>query len=259
MRLKVLGCHGGELLGCRSTSFLLDGKIALDAGALTQSLTLPELLKIDHVVVGHSHFDHVKDLPLMSDLLIGRRKKPLLIHASPEAARTLREHMFDNKLWPDFTRIPSPEAPILRIEVYEPGEAFTIGDYRILPIPVQHPVESNALIITQRKEKVAIAMSGDTGPTDELWQALDRTKNLQALLLETSFPNALQGLADISGHFTPATMQRDLAKLKKHADLPVLLYHLKPAFLEPLSQEIRAIRSRRPLRILQLDEEYDFR
>jgi len=259
LRLRVLGCHGGELQGCRSTSFLVDGRLALDAGSLTQTLTLAELVKIDHVVVGHAHFDHVKDLPLLSDLLIGRRKKPLVIHASPESARALREHMFNNKLWPDFTRIPTPEQPILRIEVFEPGTPFTIGDYRVLAIPVAHPIESCGLVVTHVKERHSSAMSGDTGPTDLLWRELDKTRNLQALLLETSFPNALQGLADISGHFTPATMQRDLAKLTKHASLPVLLYHLKPAFLEPLTQEIQAIRSKRPLRILGLDEVYDFR
>ena len=111
----MLGCHGGELPSCRTTCFLVDGVLALDAGALTRSLPLERLCQVDHVLVGHSHFDHVKDLPLMADLVAGRRTRPVTIHASHACARTLRQNMFNGQMWPDFTRLPSRRAPVLRI------------------------------------------------------------------------------------------------------------------------------------------------
>ncbi len=86
MRLDVLGCHGGELPRCRTTCFLIDEVLALDAGALTASLPLDQLLKVDDIVVSHSHFDHVKDLPLLADLIVGRREKPVTVWASRECA-----------------------------------------------------------------------------------------------------------------------------------------------------------------------------
>ena len=107
MKLRVLGCHGGELPGCRSTCFLVDGSLALDAGALTASLDLRRAGRVDHIVLTHSHFDHVKDLPLLSDLVVGWRKTPISIWAShacvPDAAR---ENMFNGVALAGLHRIP---------------------------------------------------------------------------------------------------------------------------------------------------------
>ncbi len=251
MKLKVLGCHGGELPSCRTTCFLVDDVLALDAGALTSTLTLEQLCKVDDILVGHSHFDHVKDLPLLADLVIGRRDKPVTIHASHECARALHEHMFNNALWPDFTQIPTREEPVLRIQTFRAGSTFQLGKYTVQSIPVSHPVESCGFILTH--EGTSMAMSGDTGPTEELWQALNQVDNLKVLLVETSFPNALQQLADLSGHLTPQTLQAELAKFR-HKDVEVLLYHLKPAFVSQLKRELAEL----PVNILELGDTFEF-
>lgn len=253
MKMRVLGCHGGELPGHRTTCFLIDDVLALDAGALTQGLQLEALLKVDDIVVSHSHFDHVKDLPLLSDLLVGRRDKPVTIHASTACARTLRESMFNNELWPDFTRIPTRANPVLKIQSFKPDEPFNVGKYQITPVPVSHPVESCGFVISDRK--VAIGMSGDTGPTDELWKVFNAAKNLKAVMIEASFPNSLQGLADISGHLTPATVASELLKLKK-PQAQVFLYHLKPAFVPQLKKELRE--HVKGGEVLELDDVFDF-
>src|SRR5262249_9460895 len=156
----------------------------------------------------HSHFDHVKDLPLLADLLVGRRKRPITVYASTECARTLRTNMFNDALWPDFTRIPRKSNPIIQIRSFRAGSTFRVGKYRIQSIPVSHPVESCGFVVTDGKSSVA--MSGDTGPTEKLWKVLNATPKLQALLLETSFPNEQQRLADISGHLTPNTLREEL-------------------------------------------------
>jgi cAMP phosphodiesterase len=251
VKLQVLGCHGGELPSCRSTCFLVDGVLALDAGALTSTLTLEQLCRIDDVIVGHSHFDHVKDLPLMADLVIGRRDKPVTIHASRECARALREYMFNNSLWPDFTRIPTRREPVLRIKPFRAGSTFQVGPYTVQSIPVHHPVESCGFILT--RGHTSLAMSGDTGPTDALWKVLTQTPTLKALLLETSFPNCLQKLADLSGHLTPQTLQGELAKFNRNG-AAVLLYHLKPAFLYQLKKELADL----PVEILELGDTFEF-
>ena len=138
--MKVLGCSGGELPGHRTTCFLVDGKLAIDAGALTASLSLEQLLQVDDIVLTHSHFDHVKDVPLLSDLLVGRRKKPVRVHASTGCARTLRESVFNDELWPDFTRIPTTQTPVIEVIPFDPEKPFKAGRYTVKPVPVDHPV-----------------------------------------------------------------------------------------------------------------------
>lgn len=250
MKLQVLGCHGGELPRCKSTCFLIDDVLALDAGALTGSLTLEHLSELEDVVISHSHFDHVKDLPLLADLLVGRRRRPLRVHASLECARTLKQNMFNDSLWPDFTRIPSRRHPVLELKPFRAGSAFKVGRYTIQSVPVNHPVESCGFAISDGRSSVG--MSGDTGPTQQLWKVLNREKNLKALLLETSFPNSLQKLADISGHLTPRTLQGELAKFDRNG-ASVLLYHLKPAYLSLLKQELRKL----PVEVLEIGDVFD--
>ena len=249
MKLQILGCHGGELPGCRSTCFLVDGVLALDAGALTASLDLAALARVDHIILTHSHFDHVKDLPLMSDLVVGLRPAPVTVWASHACIQTLRENLFNGSLWPDFTRIPSPEQPTFQLRGFTPGESFQVGAYAVTSIPVAHPVESCGFVI--RKNGVALGISGDTGPTDRLWQVLNRVPELKALLLETSFPNELQDLADLSGHLTPRTLRIELAKFQRNG-ANVMLYHLKPAFVAELKRQVADL----PVKVLELGETY---
>jgi ribonuclease BN (tRNA processing enzyme) len=254
VRFQVLGCSGGELPHHRTTCFLVDGRLAIDAGALTASLPLKQLLKVDDVVLTHSHFDHVKDVPLLADLVVGRRRSPVRVHASTECARTLRKNVFNGKLWPDFTRIPSARSPALQVRAFSTRSAFRAGGLRFQPVPVRHPVESVGFVVSNARSSFAI--SGDTGPTNAFWRLVNATPGLKALLVELSFPNELQRLADLSGHLTPSTLARELSKLDR-GDLPILLYHLKPAYVGRLRREVAALRLPN-VRILEVGDTFRF-
>ena len=254
MKFTVLGCSGGELPRHRTTCFLVDGRLAIDAGALTQGLELEALLEVDDILLTHSHFDHVKDVPLLADLLVGRRKTPVRVHASPDCALALREDVFNDRLWPDFTRIPDERHPVISIREFDPRRPFRIGPYYIRPVPVVHPVESMGYIISDGRASFAI--SGDTGPTDRFWERVNAEKKLSAVLVELSFPNALQELADVSGHLTPRTLQAELAKLTRNG-YPVLLYHLKPAYAAELKREVGALKLP-DTRVLEMGDEFKF-
>ncbi len=236
---EVLGCHGGELPGRRTTSFLIDGKLAIDAGALCEALELPRLLEVDHVVLTHSHFDHVKGLPLMADLLVGARDEPVVVHASPDCVDCLRRDVFNDRLWPDFTRLPSPSRPVLRLEPFTVGKSFSVGPYTITSRLVNHPVEAVGLVV--EKAGSALAVSGDTGPTEAFWEMVNGRRDLRLLLLETSFPDALADLARASGHLTPAALEREVSEKLTRPGLDIRLYHLKPAYLDLLYREIGAL------------------
>jgi cAMP phosphodiesterase len=254
MRLRVLGCSGGELPRHRTTCFLVDGRLAIDAGALTSTLSLRKLALVDDVILTHSHFDHVKDVPLAADLLIGLRRRPLRVHASTECAETLRTNVFNGRLWPDFTRLPSPGSPVLEIRPFVPGSSFRAGRYRVRSVPVHHPVESVGFLLSDGR--ASIAVSGDTGPTVAFWRSVNAEKRLRALLVEMSFPNAMQQLADVSGHLTPNTLAGELSKVNRNG-YPVYLYHLKPAFAAQLRRDLGALRLD-GVRILEMGEELRF-
>src|SRR3954452_10712099 len=146
MRVRVLGCHGGETPRHRTTCFLIDDRITIDAGAVCRSLTLDEQVKIDHMLISHSHMDHVKDLALLADQVIGRRKNPVSLHCGPETAETLQSSYFNNYLWPDFTKIPTPQTPVMRIRIHAQAESFRIP-------AAGHDVDEPALAAPSKRAK----------------------------------------------------------------------------------------------------------
>ncbi len=231
MKLQVLGCHGGELPSCRTTCFLVDDVLSLDAGALTSTLSLEQLCKVDDILVGHSHFDHVKDLPLMADLIIGRRDKPVTIHASRECARALRENMFNNALWPDFTRIPTRKEPVLRIKAFRAGSTFQVGPYTVQSIPVHHPVESCGFVITRRPH-----LAGHERRHRPHRKAVEGAQP-DARTSRRSWWRRASPTRCSSWPTCPATSPRRRSRASWRSSSAtastVLLYHLKPAFIQP--------------------------
>jgi cAMP phosphodiesterase len=251
MRLTVLGPHGGELPGCRSTCFLIDDRLALDAGALTQTLELEALQRIDDILLTHAHFDHVKDLPMLSDVLVGLRERPVTIHGNRGCISTLKKNLFNDVLWPDFTVIPTARRPTFKLRAFKAGATVKVGPYQVRSVLVAHPVESCGYVISDGQ--VSLGVSGDTGPTERLWRMLNGTRDLRAVLVECSFPNELQPLADLSGHFTPRTLEAELTKLHR-PEVEIFLYHLKPAYLGPLKAQVAHL----DVHVLDLDEQFEF-
>src|SRR5207342_2805390 len=74
MKLQVLGCSGSIARDCRTTSFLLDDDVLIDAGTGVGDLPLEALARIDHILLTHSHLDHVLGVPLLADSVLRRRQ-----------------------------------------------------------------------------------------------------------------------------------------------------------------------------------------
>ncbi|HSV45465.1 MAG TPA: MBL fold metallo-hydrolase, partial [Ramlibacter sp.] len=83
MKVRVLGCSGAISKDCRTTSFLLDQDVLVDAGTGVGDLTLQEMKGISHVLLTHSHLDHVAALPLMIDAIASQLVRPVQVHALP--------------------------------------------------------------------------------------------------------------------------------------------------------------------------------
>ena len=254
MDFKVLGCHGGESPKHQCPAFLVDGRMCLDAGSITNMLTLKEQQKIEAVVVSHAHMDHVRDLAMLADTRTQQGGPPLVIASTPGTIAVLKKHFFNDRLWPDFSKIPDQQTRTVVFQKLTPGRDNEVLGYRVRPVPVDHTVEAAALIVSDGEG--SIAYSGDTGPTDELWSVLADQPGLRALIMEVAFPNAQQKLARDSGHHTPQSLERELKKLgPAMRDLPVLLFHIKPVFQRTTEKELAKIRARNNT-ILQIGDEY---
>lgn len=243
MNIRVLGCNGSQLPDCNTTSFLLGHKVLLDAGAVTTVLNLKEQLQIDYILITHSHLDHVRDLMFLADNIYHQRKNnPLMIISTQEIIGAIRRHLFNNVIWPDFSRIPSAKNPLIKFQIIKPGKKLTIGDFQISAINLNHVVETVGYVI-ENKNKTVIFL-GDTGPTDQVWQVANKIINLNALFIETSLPDSMRDVADMAGHLTPSSLQSELAKLKGKKT-KIYLYHLKPSYREVIRKKVAAIKDKR--------------
>jgi cAMP phosphodiesterase len=255
MQLRVLGCHGGETPKHRTSSFLIGDRVAIDAGALTGSLSLAEQERIESVLVSHSHMDHIRDLGMLADNRCQQGGPTIEIIGVPATIDSLRAHFFNDKLWPDFTKIHTDSGPVVRFVEAPPEQKLRVGELEITPVMVDHTVDTSAFVLEQNG--VSLVYGGDTGPTKRLWEHVNALPNVQALMMEVSFPNDEERLATESCHHTPRSLDRELDKLSQRAELPILLYHIKPVFESRVLRELGQLRDRN-LQILRIDDEFLF-
>ncbi len=253
MQLRVLGCHGGETPKHRTSSFLVGDEVAIDAGAITSSLSLDEQQRIRSVLVSHPHMDHIRDLATLADNRCQEGGSTLDIVGVPATIEALRTHFFNDILWPDFTRIDAKDGPTVRFVEVQPNQASDVDGYEVTPVMVNHTVDTSAFII--RQNSVSMVYGGDTGPTEELWTRINALDDIRALMMEVSFPNDEADLAHNSRHLTPDTLASELGKLEQSDELPILLYHIKPTFEARVLRELAQVRGRN-LQILQLEDEF---
>lgn len=239
MRIKVLGCSGAEFPGHKPPSFLLDGSIVFDAGSLTSVLSERAQLKIRHICITHAHLDHVRDITFLADnIIVSGRQQQVSLVSIPSVLDTIRQHVLNDKLWPDFTIIPNYESAVLGYRAVQEGKAIQLNGYRVTPIPVQHSVPAVGYLVEGREGK-SFFYTGDTGPTPDTWKALGN-RQLDALIVETSFPNKLTEIAVSTGHLTAQLLREELLSMKK---MPrrIFITHPKPQYQKRIEAEIRQL------------------
>ena len=255
MRLRVLGCSGS--IGGqhnRTTSFLLDQDILVDAGTGVGELSLAELMSIDHIFVTHSHLDHVDSIAFFLDSVGALRPKPVTVYATGPTTAILKRHLFNGDIWPDFSVIPSPAEPFMRYQEIEVGTVITLGGRRITVLPANHTVPAVGYQLDSGKG--SLVFTGDTGPNDALWEVVNRIENLKFLIIETAFSDKDRRLAELALHLCPALLGVELAKLERPAE--VYITHLKPSEIELTMQEIEELSVSPQPRLLQNNHVFEF-
>lgn len=235
MKVRVLGCSGAISQGCRTTSFLIDGHILIDAGTGVGDLTLEEMRRVNHVFLTHSHLDHVAALPLMLDAVSSMRETPVKVHALAETIAALQAHIFNNVIWPDFSRIPHPSAPFLEYSALEVGQLLNVASIDIEVLPAMHTVPSTGYALLGQTGWWIF--SGDTAPNPAFWQRINDLP-VAMLVIETAFSNREKALAERSLHLSPKTLADGLALLSPQKSFPIYISHTKPTETALILDEI---------------------
>ncbi|PTT87132.1 3',5'-cyclic-nucleotide phosphodiesterase, partial [Pelomonas sp. HMWF004] len=246
MNIRVLGCSGAIAAGYKTTAFLLDADVLIDAGTGVGDLPLEQLAGIDHILLSHSHLDHVLGIPLLADAVLRLRtaagKPPIRVHALPETLDALRQHIFNGAIWPDFTVLPSREAPVLSLHPFQIGDRLDLDGRAIEVLPAIHTVPAVGFAVDGGAQSghAHWVFTGDTGPNPALWRRLAELR-LSHLIIETAFSDDEAKVAHVSQHLCPADLGRELAQLAGSVD--VRITHIKPGEVEAVMQGVLALNS----------------
>ena len=224
MQLRILGCSGGIGDGLRTTSYLVNDTILVDSGTGVGDLSLPEMRKIRHVFLTHSHLDHIAGLPLLVDTIFQALETPLVVHAQPETIQALKDNVLNWTIWPDFAELPDEHAPVMAYEPMTTAAPVEVDGLTFRMIRVDHTVPAVAIRVADGER--SFCYSGDTGTNETLWAGLNEEAGLDVLLMECAFPNENEELARLSKHYWPTQLAKDLKRLRHPARIGIT--HLKP-------------------------------
>ena len=224
MELKVLGCSGGVGGQLRTTTLLIDDDVLIDAGTGLGDLSLQSMASVRHIFLTHSHLDHITSIPFLVDTLFDTIKEPIIVHALAATIDALKTHIFNNIIWPDFSRLPNADNPVMQYQVMQPGETVELNNRKIEMIEVNHIVPGVAYRVESATG--AFAFSGDTTTNDTFWAALNKHSKLDVLIVESAFANKDITLCHLSGHYCAELLGPDLTKLEHKPE--VYISHNKP-------------------------------
>lgn len=242
MRIQLLpstfDSQGQATLEQRLTCFLIDECVAIDAGSIALALSGPQRDSVRDIIVTHPHMDHIASLPIFIDDLYPVLQQPMRIYATQEVIDLLERDIFNWNVYPRFSELKNSYGPVMEYVPIPLGEEFKVAHLTVTAMAVNHIVPTVGLIVSDGTSTVAF--SSDTYETDEFWDLVNRAAKVDAILIEASFPDSMAKLAEVSRHFTPASLRRELQKLN-HNGLDILAVHIKPTYRDQIISELNAL------------------
>lgn len=252
---RVLGCSGGIGDSRRTSSFLLNESTLIDAGTGVGDLLLQDLCEIRRVFLTHSHLDHISHLPFLIDSVQSTGLSQIEVYGIKDTLLALKNHIFNNQIWPDFSSIPSRDDACLlyrELEIYQPIRLS--DDVIITAIPATHSIP--ACGYHMQSDDGSLIYTGDSVCNSDFWKYLNECSNLRHLIIETSFLNSDQEIAQRSYHLTPTELKRQISQMTSFPEIHIT--HLKPGSESLLMAEIVSVLGRRKVHFLKSGDELIF-
>lgn len=237
MKIRVLGCAGTVSTESKTSAFLVNDSILLDGGTICSSLSLEELKILKNVFISHPHFDHIKGLPSLAESLIFMQESlPVTVHASELAINSIRQHIMNDIIWPDFSKLPTESEPVIKYRSLAEGVPVKLAGLSITPYFLYHNYSDFGYLLADGNS--SLLYTSDIGPDAEL---CTNGRVPDSMIIEVSFPNENEEFALRTGHLTPSLL---MAMLKKLPLLPgnIFVSHLKTYFREQIILQLEALR-----------------
>lgn len=239
MKIRVLGCSGAEVPNANLPSYLIDGKLLLDAGTIGSALRKNQQWRIRHILLTHAHLDHIKGIPFLADnIIVNEKSHSVTLVSKLRVLHALRRSLLNDIVWPDFTKIPNSENPVIRFKLIATGRPLDVDGYSVTAYKVDHVLPSVGFLVEDSEGK-RLLYTGDTGPTKAIWKGVRKMK-IDALIIEASFPNRMEELALSTGHLTPKLLEAELKKMKTLPD-NIYVTHCKPRYKAEIKREIKRL------------------
>ena len=236
MKIKVIGSSVDGSPCQFAASYVINDRIAIDAGSIG-FMSVAAQRRIKHILVSHSHLDHIASLPIFIDNVYEPGPDSVIVYGRPSVIECLQANLFNDSVWPDVLRLSSEESPFLKYAVLENAKAVELEGLTITPVDLDHVIPTFGFLIDDGE--TAVAVVSDTGPTEHVWELANRNPRLKCVFLESAFPNSMDWLADKTKHLTPALMRREYEKLDRNVSLVVV--HIKPAYYDEVTAELKAL------------------
>ena len=237
MIIRFLGTHNAESKNTRLVSFLIDDVLAVDAGSLVSELTFPEQRKIKAILLSHGHYDHIRAVPAFAFNNSDRTTKVI---ATPKTLEILSSHLIDGVVYPKFTSEASfLRKATLQLVPVEPFNQQNIEGYKVMVVPMQHPLDGVGFEITSSDGKT-LFYTGDTGPSlSSIWGRISP----QLIIADVTWPNSLSTAARNAGHLCPKMLKKELAEFRRlKGYFPrVVIIHLSPQYEPEIEREVREV------------------
>jgi cAMP phosphodiesterase len=238
----------------RLTCYVIDDRVAIDGGSLAFAASDQQRELVRDILVTHPHLDHIASLPIFIDDMFGVLTEPVRVHATAEVIELLERDVFNWTVYPRFSELKNEHGPVMEYVPFQEGVPFKLAHLTVTAVPVNHIVPTVGLVVSDGT--TTLAFSSDTYETNQIWELVNRTPSIDALLIEASFPNAMGELAEVSRHFTPETMARELKKLTKH-DPEILVVHIKPTYRAEVVEQLMALKLPK-LRVMEAGHVYEW-
>jgi ribonuclease BN (tRNA processing enzyme) len=219
------------------SSTLLNDTIALDVGCLGFYRSPADQARVRHVLLSHSHLDHLASLPIFLENVYDASGEGVTIHASSPVLEACQSDLFNERIWPDFIALSRAGMPFLKLSPFEPGQTIHLEGLRITAVSLSHVVPTVGFLVAD--EHSTVAFVSDTGPTEEIWSAINAAANVKAVFLEATFPSSMTWLADVSKHLTPPLLALEVQKLTRPTRIIVI--HIKARYQPEVIAELEAL------------------
>ena len=236
MNIQVLGAHNCESRDLKFTCLLIDNVLAIDAGGLTSSLSLPAQLKLKAILLTHQHYDHIRDIPALAMSLF-LHYGTINIYSTQSVYDALANHLFNNEIYPNFLEEPQ-QNPIIKFNLVELYRMEQIEGYSILPTEAIHSVPTIGYQVTSPDGKV-VFYTGDTGPgLANCWQYVSPQLLITEVTASDRYEESVTGK-----HLTPNLLKQELIAFQElKGYLPqVVLIHMSPSLEKEIEAEIAGV------------------